>query len=79
MRYPAKGTRGLTRAKVTEEAAVTALRILPAGSQIGTWVFSTDQAGRGVDHRELAVSAGVLDDVTDLDAGQARLQDCADR
>lgn len=54
MRYPAKGTKGKTRAKVTEEAAVTALQILPAGSQVGTWVFSTDLAGRGVDHREVA-------------------------
>jgi hypothetical protein len=55
MKYPAKGTRGMTRAKVTEEAAVTALRILPAGSRIGAWVFSTDQRGKGVDYRELAM------------------------
>ena len=54
MRYPAKGTKGMSRAKVTEEAAVTALRILPAGSRIGAWVFSTDQRGKGVDYRELA-------------------------
>lgn len=54
MRHPAKGTRGMTRAKVTEEAAVTALQILPSGSRIGAWVFSTDQQGKGVDHRELA-------------------------
>ena len=54
MRYPAKDTKGMSRAKVTEEAAVTALRILPGGSRIGAWVFSTDQRGKGVDHRELA-------------------------
>ena len=54
MRYPAKNTKGMSRAKVTEEAAVTALRILPAGSRIGAWVFSTDQRGKGVDYRELA-------------------------
>ncbi|WP_377638920.1 substrate-binding domain-containing protein [Oryzobacter terrae] len=54
MKYPAKGTRGMTRAKVTEEAAVTALKILPAGSRIGAWVFSTDQQRKGVDHKELA-------------------------
>ena len=54
MNYPAKGTKGLTRAKVTEGAAATALRILPAGSRIGAWVFSTDQDGKGVDYRELA-------------------------
>ncbi|MFL6170892.1 MAG: substrate-binding domain-containing protein [Ornithinibacter sp.] len=54
MRYPAKDTKGKSRAKVTEEAAVTALRILPAGSRIGAWVFSTDQNGKGVDYRELA-------------------------
>ena len=55
MKHPAKGTRGMTRAKVTEEAAVTALQILPAGSRIGAWVFSTDQRGKGVDYRELAM------------------------
>ena len=54
MKYPAKGTRGMTRAKVTEEAAVTALKILPAGSKIGAWVFSTDQQRKGVDYKELA-------------------------
>ncbi len=54
MRYPAKSTKGLSRAKVTEEAAVTALRILPGGSRIGVWVFSTNQSGKGVDYRELA-------------------------
>jgi Ca-activated chloride channel homolog len=54
MKQPGKGTRGMTRAKVTEEAAVTALQILPAGSRIGAWVFSTDQRGKGVDYKELA-------------------------
>ncbi len=54
MTYPAKGTKGLSRAKVTEGAASTALRILPAGSRIGAWVFSTDQYGKGVDYREIA-------------------------
>jgi hypothetical protein len=54
MKYPARRTGGMTRAKVTEEAAVTALKILPAGSRIGAWVFSTDQRGKGVDYRELA-------------------------
>lgn len=54
MKYPAKGTGGMTRAEVTEGAAVTALKILPEGSRIGAWVFSTDQQRKGVDHRELA-------------------------
>ena len=54
MKYPAKGTKGMTRAEVTEGAAVTALKILPEGSKIGAWVFSTDQRGEGVDYRELA-------------------------
>ena len=54
MKQPGKGTRGMTRAKVTEEAAVTALKILPSGSRIGAWVFSTDQRGKGVDYKELA-------------------------
>ncbi|MGL5930838.1 MAG: substrate-binding domain-containing protein, partial [Dermatophilaceae bacterium] len=53
MKYPAPGTGGLTRAKVLEEASITALRTLPAGSAVGTWVFSTDRGGRGVDHAEL--------------------------
>ena len=40
----------------------------------------TAQRGRvAVDHGEPAVPARVLDDVTDLDARQARLQDGADR
>jgi hypothetical protein len=54
MKQPGKGTKGMTRAKVTEEAAVTALKILPSGSRIGAWVFSTDQRGKGVDYKELA-------------------------
>ena len=54
MRFPARDTRGMTRAKVAEEAAVTALSILPAGSSIGAWVLSTDQRGKGVDYSELA-------------------------
>ena len=54
MRYPAKSTKGLSRAKVTEGAASTALRILPNGSRIGAWVFSTDQGRRGIDYREVA-------------------------
>ncbi|MGL5819069.1 MAG: substrate-binding and VWA domain-containing protein [Phycicoccus sp.] len=53
MKYPAPGTRGLTRAKVLEESSITALRTLPAGSAVGTWIFSTDRGGRGVDHAEL--------------------------
>ena len=54
MNHPARGTKGLTRAKVTEGAASTALRILPNGSRIGAWVFSTNQRGPGLDYRELA-------------------------
>ncbi|MGL5850356.1 MAG: substrate-binding domain-containing protein, partial [Phycicoccus sp.] len=53
MKYPAPGTGGLTRAKVLEEASITALRTLPAGSAVGTWIFSTDRGGRGVDHAQL--------------------------
>ncbi len=53
MRYPAKGTGNLTRAEVTKEASIAALRILPAGSQIGSWIFSTRQGPGKQDWREL--------------------------
>ncbi len=41
MKYPGPGTAGLARVEVTKEAATSALKILPAGSQIGAWIFST--------------------------------------
>ena len=44
----------MTRAKVTEEAAVTALQDPARGQQDRGWVFSTDQQRKGVDYRELA-------------------------
>lgn len=53
MRYPAKGTNGLTRAKVTEEALIVALKVLPGESKIGGWVFSTNQSP-GKDWKETA-------------------------
>jgi Ca-activated chloride channel family protein len=43
MAYPARNTRGLTRIKVAEDACVTALQMLPAGSEIGAWVFATNK------------------------------------
>ncbi len=54
MKYPAKGTKGLTRAKVTEESLKVALRVLPGGSRIGGWAFSTHLGGKGVDWKEYA-------------------------
>lgn len=54
MKYPAKGTKGLTRAQVTEGALLVALKVLPAGSQVGGWSFSTHLNGRGVDYKEYA-------------------------
>lgn len=47
MAYPARNTRGLTRIKVTEDACVTALSMLPAGSKIGAWVFATNKGPKG--------------------------------
>ena len=54
MKYPATGTRALTRAQVTQRAAQTALKILPPGSQIGAWVFSTDQGPGGQPWNEMS-------------------------
>lgn len=54
MKYPAKGTKGLTRAQVTEGSLLVALKVLPGGSQIGGWAFSTHLNGRGVDYKEYA-------------------------
>jgi hypothetical protein len=53
MKYPAANTGGLTRAEVTKEASIAALRILPAGSEIGSWIFSTRLGPNNRDWREL--------------------------
>ena len=45
----AKDTGGKTRAKVAEESLITAVQRLPAGSQVGGWIFSTDKDGKGKD------------------------------
>ncbi|MCE1178065.1 MAG: substrate-binding and VWA domain-containing protein [Micrococcales bacterium] len=51
MKQPVNAT--TTRMQVAQGAASTALKILPAGSQIGGWAFSTDKAGPGKDWREM--------------------------
>jgi len=50
----AKDTGGKTRAKVAEESLTTAVRQLPAGSQVGGWIFSTDKGGKGKDWAPIA-------------------------
>lgn len=46
-------TPGRTRWDVTKGSLVKGVGILPAGSQVGGWVFSTDREG-GADHEEIA-------------------------
>lgn len=50
----AKDTGGKTRAKVAEESLITAVQRLPAGSQVGGWIFSTDKGGKGKDWTSIA-------------------------
>ena len=47
-------TPGMTRFEIAQGALRRALQIIPAGSQVGAWIFSSDQGGKGVDHKELA-------------------------
>lgn len=53
MRDPS-GTGSLTRFQVLQGAAVKALQILPAGSKVGGWLFSTAQGGPKQDWRVLS-------------------------
>lgn len=48
------GMSGLSRFEVTKGAAVEALEILPAGSEVGGWVFSTHKGGPDQDWKPLA-------------------------
>lgn len=48
-----------TRAVLASKAAVNALRILPGGSKIGVWSFSTDQGPNHRDYRQLVPVAGL--------------------
>lgn len=50
----ARDTGGKTRAEVAEESLVTAVQRLPAGSQVGGWIFSTDKGGKGKDWAPIA-------------------------
>ncbi len=54
MAWPAIGGGGASRAQVTEDACVTALGIIPAGSKIGGWMFSTGLDGPAKAWKELA-------------------------
>lgn len=53
MAWPA-GQTGRTRADLLVGAATRALQRLPAGSEIGAWIFSTAQSGPKQDWKELA-------------------------
>lgn len=46
-------TPGMTRWDVTKGSLSKGASILPAGSQVGAWIFSTDQS-KGKDYRELS-------------------------
>ena len=46
-------TPGLTRWEVTKGALDKGASIIPAGSEVGAWVFSTDQA-KGKDYRQIS-------------------------
>lgn len=46
-------TPGMSRYDVTKGALKKGVSIIPAGSEVGGWLFSTDQ-GKGKDYRELA-------------------------
>lgn len=45
---------GMSRFEVAQGALLKALQIIPAGSQVGGWIFSSDQGGKGIDHKEIA-------------------------
>ena len=47
-------TAGMTRFDVAQGALLEGVSIIPAGSQVGGWLFSTDLDGEGVDYREIA-------------------------
>ncbi|MGN7247858.1 substrate-binding domain-containing protein [Janibacter anophelis] len=49
----ASPTPGMTRWEVTKGSLTKGAGILPDGSQVGAWIFSTDQA-KGRDYRELS-------------------------
>ncbi|WP_068266076.1 substrate-binding domain-containing protein [Janibacter limosus] len=49
----ASPTAGMTRWDVTKGSLSKGASILPAGSQVGAWIFSTDQS-KGRDYRELS-------------------------
>jgi hypothetical protein len=42
-----------TRMELAVGAARTALAVLPGEARVGLWLFSIDQGGKGVDHRQL--------------------------
>ena len=48
-----------TRIELTQRATQDALTILPDGSQIGAWGFSTDRGPNGEDHFEIAPIRGL--------------------
>lgn len=50
----AKDTGGQTRAQVAAAALTTAVKALPAGTQVGGWIFSTDKGGKGTDWKSIA-------------------------
>lgn len=47
-------TPGLTRWDVTKGALLKGISIIPAGSQVGGWAFSSDKGGKGQDWKVLA-------------------------
>lgn len=56
---------GGTRMQLAAGAAGAALEALPGHARVGLWLFSIDQGGPGVDHRELAPLARLDADVAD--------------
>jgi Ca-activated chloride channel homolog len=52
-----------TRVELTQKATQDALTILPDGSQIGAWGFSTDRGPDGEDHFEIAPIRGLQTNV----------------
>ena len=65
-----------SRAVLASQAAINALRILPGGSKIGVWFFSTNQGPNHRDYRQMVPVAG-LEEVIGGTSQRQRLIDAA--